>query len=151
LAGAEQHVVDHLKRLNTDRLSLMIKDRLFTQMSLTIYQNNANIATGLVLLLTGARLESGAIGVGDLSLFILYMGSVGDFVRRTGSYATLCQQGAVSADRFQQAMEDAPPQDLVRHRDVFEAETEREFAEPAPHVPLRLLEVEGITYLHSQS
>jgi ATP-binding cassette subfamily B protein len=151
LAGAEDHIVNHLKRLNADRLGLMIKDRLFTQMALTIYQNNANIATGLVLLLAGTRIESGALGVGDLSLFILYMGSVGDFVRRTGYYATLYQQGGVSARRFQQAMEGAPAQDLIRHRDVFEPETAREFNEPGPETPLRLLEVEDLSYVHPQS
>ncbi len=148
LARAEEHVVGHLKDLNARRLNVMIKDRLFSQIALSIYQNNAAIATGLVLLMVGPRIESGAMGVGDLSLFILYMTAVADFVRKTGYFATVYQQGAVSAERFQQAMEGAPPRDVTRHRPVFKPEMIDEFAEATPRSALDLLSVEGLTYLH---
>ncbi len=151
LARAEEHITNHLKDLNHQRLGLMIKDRLFSQIALSIYQNNAAIATGLVLLLTGPRVESGALSVGDLSLFILYMANIGDFVRRTGFYATIYQQAAVSADRFQMAMEGAPPRQLWRHRPVFKSDNPREFSEPGVRLPLRSLEVDGLTYRHPGS
>lgn len=151
LARAEENIANHLKRLNRQRLGLMIKDRLFSQIALSIYQNNAAIATGLVLLLTGPRVESGALSVGDLSLFILYMASIGDVVRRTGFYATIYQQAAVSADRFQMAMEGAPPRQLWRHRPVFKSDNPREFSEPGERLPLQMLEVEGLTYQHPGS
>lgn len=151
LARAEQHVLDHLKRLNAHRLELMIKDRLFTQLAYTVYQNNTAIATGLVLLMAGPRLESGSLGVGDLSLFVTYMVQVADFIRHTGFYATLYQQGAVSAERFQQAMEGAPAENLVRHRPVFHAVSTDEFAEPAAAPLLDRLSISKLTYIHPDS
>jgi ATP-binding cassette subfamily B protein len=151
LAGAEETIATHLKGLNHERLGLMIKDRLFSQIALSIYQNNATIATGLVLLLVGPRVESGAMNIGDLSLFILYMQNVADFVRKTGFYATIYQQASVSAERFEKAMEGASPRQLWRHRPVFAAEAAREFSEPGVRLPLRALEVERLSYIHPGS
>jgi ATP-binding cassette subfamily B protein len=151
LAGGESSIAGHLRQLNHERLGLMIKDRLFSQIALTIYASNATIAVGLVLLLVGPRVESGAMSVGDLSLFILYMQNVADFVRKTGYYATIYQQASVSAERFEKAMEGAPPRQLWRHRPVFQAEAPGEFSEPGVRLPLQLLEVENLTYLHDGS
>lgn len=153
LNRAEARVVGHLQRLNATRLRVTVIDRLFTQVLASIYQNNATVATGLVLLLAGERLRSGQLGVGDLALFVYYMGFAADFVRQLGRWMTVFQQTAVSARRMQLAMAGAPPQDLVRPTPLFpgRAIAPALFAEQRPRVPLDVLEVRGLTCVHPES
>jgi ATP-binding cassette subfamily B protein len=153
LARAEGHVVGHLRRLNALRLRATVTDRLFTQVLDSIYQNNLAFATGLVLLLAASRLRAGDLGVGDLALFVYYMGPVSDFVRRIGRYATTFQQAGVSARRLQRAMEGAPAAALVRYAPLFAPQglEPAGFSEAQPRRTVDLLEVRGLTFVHAES
>lgn len=150
MAQAEERVVDHLRRLNATRLRLMVKDRLFSQLLSAIYQNNAHIATGLVLVVAAGRLSEGTLSVGDVALFIYYMAFAADFVRQLGRYITIYQQGAVSAERLQVAMSGAPPDDLVVPVPLFHPPVDgrHNFEESTERQPLERLDVRELTYRH---
>lgn len=153
LAQAEERVVGHLRSLNSQRLQLMVKDRLFSQVLSSIYQNNAYLSTGLVLVLAAGKVSAGALSVGDLAIFIYYMALASNFVRQLGGYVTTYQQAAVSAERLHEAMAGAPPQETVRHVPIFEApaDASQEFEEAQPRQRLHLLEVRNLSYVHEPS
>jgi ATP-binding cassette subfamily B protein len=153
MAQAEGRVVNHLRGLNSERLRLMVKDRLFSQALSAVYQNNAHLATGLVLVLAAGRLSAGTMSVGDVALFIYYMAFAADFVRQLGRYVTVYQQGAVSAERLQVAMSGAPAAELLRNVPIFEVPTNglHDLRENRPRQPLERLEVRGISYRYPDS
>ena len=138
---------------NANRLQLMVKDRLFSQILSSIYQNNVYFSTGLVLVLAAGRVNTGTLSLGDLAIFIYYMAFASEFVRQLGSYVTTYQQAAVSAGRLQEAMEGSPATDLVRHVPIFEAAPDgsQDFDETQPRQPLRELAVRGLTYFHPRT
>lgn len=63
LGRAQAHVIANLRRLNAARLKVAVLDRLFSEVLLSIYQNNASLATGLVLLMAAESLRDGRLSV----------------------------------------------------------------------------------------
>jgi len=153
LNRAEAHVVANLQRLGASRLQVMIKDKLFTEILLSIYQNNASLATGLVLLLASDRLRAGSLSLGEFALFVYYMGFAAEFVRLLGRFITAFQQMGVSQRRMARAMAGAPATDLVRPKPLLlrQAIGPDEFGEGSVRRPLSVLQVDNLAFVHLAS
>jgi ATP-binding cassette subfamily B protein len=150
LGRAEAHVIAHLDQLNARRLTLMVKDRLFSQLLVSLYQNNSSIAAGLVLLLGAEGLRSGSMSVGDLALFIFYMSFAADFVRQLGRFITTYQQTGVSARRMEEVMDGSAPAALVAPQPLFD-QSPLESPRLADAPTLVQLDVRGLTYRYADS
>src|SRR5208283_4703775 len=81
VAGAEERVIAHFRRLNNTRRDAMLKDQVLTQVLDSVFINSANIGTGLVLLLGAQAMRSGSFSVGDFALFVAYLDFVADFTQ----------------------------------------------------------------------
>mgnify|MGYP001259398215 CR=1 FL=1 len=158
VAGAEDHVVAHLSRLNEDRQQAMLRDRAFSLVLESIYGNTVSLGTGLILLLAAGSMQAGTFTVGDFSLFVYYLAWVTDLTLFLGMYLSHYRQTAVSFRRLIEILGGAPGAALVQHlplyltgRDAAARIPEIAWPEKAETDKLQRLEVSGLTCLHPES
>jgi ATP-binding cassette subfamily B protein len=152
-AGAEGRVVARFQRLNEQRRTAMLADRLATQALNAITANTVSMGTGLIMLLAASSLRNGSLTVGDFVLFVSYLGFIADFTAALGKFLAHYQQTGVAFTRMNDLLGIAGPTALVEH-------TPLHLRGPLPTVPppmrsatdqLFLLEARGLTYRHPQS
>jgi ATP-binding cassette, subfamily B, bacterial len=152
-AGAEERTVARFRRLNEQRRTAMLADRLVTQILDAITTNIVSVGTGLIMLLAAGSLRNGSLTVGDFALFVSYLGIIADFTDSLGGFLAQYQQAGVAFTRMGKLIGDAPPDALVAHTPLY-------LRGPLPTVPtparretdqLVLLEARGLTYRHPQS
>lgn len=138
LGNAQERVLGRFSELNESRRRRTLKSRLFTDVFLgSVWTNTSTLATGVVLVLAAQGFGSGRFTVGDLALFVVYVGWTSDFTALFSQNLALFKQSAASVKRLTDAVPGSPD-DLVAHRvpDV-----------PAPErVALSRLSVTGLTH-----
>ncbi|HEY0607150.1 MAG TPA: ABC transporter ATP-binding protein [Herpetosiphonaceae bacterium] len=149
----EQAVVTHLRALNEERRRAALKDRLFADLLGSVFDNTVNLGTGLLLLLAGQSLRSGALTVGDFALFVYYLPWISEVTFSSGLFLTRHRQAQVSIDRMHELMQGAPPETLVKHsplhlRDELPA---LPFTPKSAAQRLDLLEVSDLSYRYPAS
>jgi ATP-binding cassette subfamily B protein len=152
-AGAEERTVARFRRLNDQRRTAMLADRLATQVLDAITANTVSVGTGLIMLLAADSLRSGSLTVGDFALFVSYLGFIADFTAGLGQFLAHYQQTGVAFARMSALLGGAPPSVLV-------ASTPLHLHGPLPTIPppansaadrLLLIEARGLIYRHPQS
>ncbi|HEU5228042.1 MAG TPA: ABC transporter ATP-binding protein, partial [Ktedonobacteraceae bacterium] len=152
-ASAEERIVARFRRLNEQRRTAMLADRLATQSLDAITANAVSIGTGLIMLLAANSLRAGGLSVGDFALFVSYLGFIADFTTGLGKFLAHYRQTGVAFTRMAGLLDGAPLNALV-------APTPLHLRGPLPAVtpPVRrvtdqlmLMEVRGLTYRHPQS
>lgn len=133
VAGAEERVVGHIASLNEERRRLTLRDRLLSEVLETVYHNAVNIATGLVLLAGAGSISAGDFTIGDFSLFVYYLYTVGDFAWFFGRYTVHYRQSGVSFARMIELLRGGPPEQVVAHNPVYLGRV----PPPAPSAPPR--------------
>ncbi|MBI4928150.1 MAG: ABC transporter ATP-binding protein, partial [Anaerolineae bacterium] len=148
VATAEQDVIAHFDRLNEERRKLTLRERLFDTVLDTIWRNTSSLGTGVILILAGQSMRAGTFTLGDFSLFVYLISSLGDLTTFTGMIAARYKQLSVSVKRMYRLMEGAPLNALVEPGEV-------DLNGPLPEVHyaslderdrLESLEVRGLTY-----
>jgi ATP-binding cassette subfamily B protein len=117
------------------------------------FHNVAYIGTGVVLLLVGGAMRAGRFSVGDLALFVHYLGLLTESTTIFGMVAAQYRQAGVSYGRLIELLQGAPPKTLVEHNPVYL----RGAFPDVPYTPkterhrLERLQVSGLTYLYPDS
>ncbi len=152
-AGAEEGTVAYFRRLNAQRRTAMLADRLATQALDAITANTVSVGTGLIMLLAANNLRDGSLTVGDFVLFISYLGLIADFTDGLGRFLAHYRQTGVAFARMGALLGGAPLTALV-------TPTPLHLRGPLPPLPplthgaadrLVLVEVQGLTYRYPQS
>lgn len=146
VAGAEDRILVHLRRLGEARRSAMVTDTVTGLAFDGVFQYTMNLGAGLVLLLGAGEMRSGAFTVGDFALFAIYLMQVADFMGFLGYLIGSYQQSAVAFRRMLGLMRGAPGRVLVTHPRALSPTV----PEPAPQDPLSTLEVRGLRIAHPQ-
>jgi ATP-binding cassette subfamily B protein len=153
VAGAEQQVTEHFRRINDRRRRAAVNDVVLTEVIQSVSFNAGSLGTGLLLLLIAPSFRSGSFTVGDFALFVSYLGWLTTITGMFGRFLALRRQTHVSFDRLRTLLPDAPPEALVRHGPVY-------LSGPFPDVPytakqppdcLATLDVRGLTYHYPDS
>ncbi|PKN92333.1 MAG: ABC transporter ATP-binding protein [Chloroflexi bacterium HGW-Chloroflexi-6] len=118
VADAEKHVIGHFYKLNDERRRLTLKERLFNEVLDSLYRNTSTLSTGIILILAGQSMRSGTFTLGDFSLFVYLLQSMGDLTTFAGMVSARYKQLDVSVQRMYRLMEDAPLAALVEHSPV---------------------------------
>jgi len=118
VATAEKNVIDHFHRLNEERRRLTIRERLFDAVLQSIYRNTSTLGTGVILILVGQSMRAGSFTLGDFSLFVYLLQSMGDLTTFAGMLAARYKQLDVSVQRMYRLMENAPLDALIQHSHV---------------------------------
>jgi len=118
VATAERNVIAHFRRLNDERRKLTVRERLFDAMLDSIYRNTSTLGTGVILILVGQSMRAGNFTLGDFSLFVYLLQSMGNLTTFAGMLAARYKQLDVSVQRMYRLMENAPLDALVQHSPV---------------------------------
>jgi ATP-binding cassette subfamily B protein len=105
LAGTQQRVSGRLAELGEQRRAKTLRSRLFTDVFLTsVWTNVSALGTGAVLLLAVRGVSDGDFTVGDLALFIMYVGWITDFTGAFSQTLAMYKQSAASIERLDEAI-----------------------------------------------
>jgi ATP-binding cassette subfamily B protein len=127
VAGAEQNVIDHFNSLNNDRKTLTVREKLFDEVLGSLYRNMSTLGTGVILVLVGQSMRTGTFTLGDFSLFVYLLNSMGDLTTFAGMLTARYKQMNVSVQRMYHLMENAPLHALIERSHV-------DLAGPLPEV-----------------
>ena len=118
VATAEKNVIGHFHTLNDERRILTVREKLFDDVLGSIYRNTSTFGTGVILILVGQSMRAGTFTLGDFSLFVYLLQSMGDLTTFAGMLAARYKQLDVSVQRMYRLMENAPLNALVEHSKV---------------------------------
>ncbi|HSL29572.1 MAG TPA: ABC transporter ATP-binding protein [Anaerolineales bacterium] len=118
VATAEKNVIDHFHRLNDERRKLTVREKLFDEVLGSIYRNTSTLSTGVILILVGQSMRAGTFTLGDFSLFVYLLQSMGDLTTFAGMLAARYKQLDVSVQRMYRLMENAPLDALIQRSPV---------------------------------
>ncbi len=148
-ATAEKNVIRHFHKLNDERRVLTVREKLFDEVLGSIYRNTSTLGTGVILVLVGQSMRTGNFTLGDFSLFVYLLQSMGDLTTFGGMLWARYKQLDVSVKRMYRLMENAPLDALVEHSPV-------DLDGPLPEVTtasdrLNELVAEQLTFHHPDS
>jgi ATP-binding cassette subfamily B protein len=153
VATAEDDVIRHFQELNEGRRLVALRESLFNQILDSIYRNMSTVGTGVILILVGQSMRAGTFSLGDFSLFVFLLGSMGELTTFAGMIAARYKQLSVSIERMYRLMEDAPLNALIEFSPV-----DLEGPLPSVEYPTRResdrldrLEARNLTYRHQGS
>ncbi len=118
VATAEKNVIGYFHKLNDERRILTIREKLFDEILGSIYRNTSTLGTGVILVLVGQSMRTGHFTLGDFSLFVYLLQSMGDLTTFGGMLWARYKQLDVSVQRMYRLMENAPLNALVEHSKV---------------------------------
>jgi ATP-binding cassette subfamily B protein len=150
VAGAADRVVARFAALNAGRRHAAVRDRLLEEVLKASFWV-VNLGTGVVLVLAGRALRKGEFSVGDLALFVYYLGVFQNLVLDFGTGLAGYQQLGVSFGRLHDLLVGRPAPELVAADEIHERGPLPSDAPPlaAEAVePLASLEVAHLAYVH---
>ncbi|MCQ3939286.1 MAG: ABC transporter ATP-binding protein [Chloroflexi bacterium] len=118
VAGAEKDVIGHFHKINDERRRLTVREKLFDEVLGSIYRNTSTLGTGVILVLVGQSMRTGNFTLGDFSLFVYLLQSMGDLTTFGGMLWARYKQLDVSVKRMYRLMENAPLNALVEHSPI---------------------------------
>jgi len=153
VATTESNVISRFRQFNDARRKSTLVDNLLNQILRSINFNIGRVATGVILILVAEKMKSGDFTVGDIALFMTYVGEVARSGSLLGSVMAQHKRAEVSINRMVQTMEGTPPKALVEHGPVY-------LRSHRPSIPvptktdadrLRELTVTGLTHVYDGS
>jgi ATP-binding cassette subfamily B protein len=153
VAGAESHVIGRFDKINEERRRLTLRERLFDALLDSLWINMGNLGTGVVLILAGQAMRLGTFTIGDFSLFIYLLSSMGELTTFGGHLLARYKQLGISVERMYRLMQGAPLDALVKTEKIdlegpLPALDQPERAQPDY---LETLDVRGLTYQYPAS
>ncbi|MEZ4863333.1 MAG: ABC transporter ATP-binding protein [Caldilineaceae bacterium] len=137
VAGAEAHVIAHLRQLSANRRQAMLRDQWVNLALNAAFANIAGLGAGLTMLVAATALRSGEFTIGDFALFATYLMQVTEMTGFLGWMVATYQQTGVAFRRAVALLQGAPAATLVAHHPV-------PLTEPLPPLPVVVKEAEDV-------
>ena len=149
VSNAEGRVIEEFERVNSERGRTSLKDEVLEATMEAVASNTHHVATGVLLALLARSMVQGDLTVGDLSLFVFYLGNTNWLSREIGKLLTGYKRIGVSTGRLLDLMPGAPAEALVEPTSGYLFGRLPEMSAPEKSIEdrLRTLEVEGLTYV----
>ena len=153
VAGAEQHVIGYLHKLNAVRRQAAIKDRMFRELLDALSGNITDLGAGLILLLMAQSMRAGTFTVGDFALFVYFLPWASNLTNAVGWMLVSVRQLGVSFERLSALLQGAPVAALVQHRPVYLTSEPPPLSPPTPASRARLesCTAHGVTYRYPET
>lgn len=149
--NAQQRVADRFRELNATRRYAAVRDRMVEQVLEGAFWI-VNLGTVVVLAFAGRQLADGSLSVGDVALFVYFLGVAQEMTRDYGHGLAGYRQQGVSFGRMHDLLAGAPPETLVSHDEIHErGALPPAHVRPAPVEPLRELRADGLRYRYSDA
>jgi ATP-binding cassette subfamily B protein len=153
VAGAETHVVDYFYTLNDQRRAGMVRDRTLTETLNSTFGSAVGLGEGAILFIVAFTVYSSHLGIGDIALFLYYLGFVTTFTQKFGALIAQYKQAGVSLGRMEGLLRGAPIGTLVRHNPLYLKGSPPTI--PVPLIPeqdrLQTLTASNLTYRYPES
>ncbi|MEU5839500.1 ABC transporter ATP-binding protein [Streptomyces diacarni] len=152
LANAQGRVGDRFREVNDTRRRRTLQSRFFTAVFLSsVWTTTSALGTGIVLVMAAGSFRAGSFTVGDLALFVAYLGWITEFTALFSQNLAAYKQATVSFQRLVDVLPDgATPAELVEHHPVRPV-PDPMLVEKAGGQPLEVLKVSGLTYQYPES
>ncbi|MQA79999.1 MAG: ATP-binding cassette domain-containing protein [Streptosporangiales bacterium] len=149
-AQAGSGILERLARSNESRRRAGLRDELLTRLLGTFNRATMDMSVGIVLLLAVPAMHGGDFTVGELALFVTYVGRLVWLPVYGGRLLAKQRQAAVAVERMAALLPQTSPTTLVAHRPIGVPES------PAPIERLEkrameCLTVSGLTATHPNS
>ena len=153
VANAESPSIDRFRVLNDRRRTVTLREMLFVQTFQLAFSNASNFGTGLVLLVAAQAMQQGSFTVGDLALFVFYLGTFGLLNLRIGSALMFYRRLGVNLTRLQDLMPGSDPAALAAHGPMHIRGNlpEVPYLAKEPRHRLQVVEATGLTYLYADT
>ncbi|MBA3826614.1 MAG: ABC transporter ATP-binding protein [Ktedonobacterales bacterium] len=119
LAAAEAGVIARFHAINDGRRGAALKDSLLREILRTLNSNVANVAIGIVLLLSTGLVRSGAFTIGDFAIFVSYLTRVAGGMVFFGEMTAQLKKVGVSYERIERLLAGAPTGTPVAHAPLY--------------------------------
>jgi len=153
VAGAETHVVDYFYTLNDQRRAGMVRDRTLTETLNSTFGSAVGLGEGAILFIVAFTVYTSHLGIGDIALFLYYLGFVTTFTQKFGVLIAQYKQAGVSLGRMEGLLRGAPIGTLVRHNPLYLKGSPPTL--PVPPIPeqdrLQALTASNLTYRYPES
>ncbi|GCE14986.1 ATP-binding cassette domain-containing protein [Tengunoibacter tsumagoiensis] len=152
-AGAEERLLQRFRSLSATRRRVALRNTFFGSVLDTLYQGSTTFGTCLVLLAVVGLMHTGSFSVGDLALFVYYLGYIMGTLGGGGSVLAHFRQIGVAWQRLCALQPDAPSSQLLAYGPVYLRGTVPApfYEEKRPIHRLEALEVHGLSYLYPGS
>jgi ATP-binding cassette subfamily B protein len=147
-ANADGGVLGRLADVNERRRRTGLRDQLVTKLLGGFNRATMDLSVGVVLLLAVPAMRRGDFTVGDLALFVSYLGNLVWLPYYAGQLIARHRQAGVSLDRMTALLPPGKPHALVTHRPLRDDEPP---PPAAPHAALTHLTASGLTAVHPMS
>ena len=153
VAAAEQNMIAHFAEINEERRRVTLRERLFDAVLNSLWHNTSYFSTGAILLLAGQGMQAGTFTIGDFSLFVYLLQSMGELTTFAGMAWARYRQLIISIERMYRLMEGAPPEALVEESPIDLEGPLPEVYYPPLHEAdvLQELDVRGLSYHYPDS
>jgi ATP-binding cassette, subfamily B, bacterial len=154
IASAEKGIIDQFEKLNTTRRKAEVSNATFSTVLNSIFTNMVAVGTGLIMILSAAKIKAGTFSVGDFAIFVYYLGFVAEFTGLTGAMIAMYNRSKVNIRRMSElANRPDEPDALIKPGPLYikTDPPEPRFAAKNVSDELKLLEVNNLTYSHSNS
>jgi len=147
LHDARHAAVEEVARRCESRRRTAVRDRVLTEGISAAALSSVDLAIGLVLVVAAGSLGSSEFSVGDLSLFIVYVGYLAMLPRMVGHLLTRRRQAAVSLDRMSDLTGRRTEQVVAwRALPIDRPDPVPPPPPPIPRIPLDRLEARNLTH-----
>ncbi len=116
--GARAAVVDRLRVLVDRRRVTAVRDRVLDEGVHAFSQGSADVGLGLVLVVGAGALASGRFDVGELALFVAYLGWLSFLPTMVGRALARHKQAGVAFERMSGVVADGEAGNTVRRRSL---------------------------------
>lgn len=145
LAAAEDPVLARLRELNRVRRKAALSDTVLAEVLKAINRNMSTITVAIVLIVGARSIISGAMSIGDLTVFLVYLPRLTDYLAFVGDVIAQHRRAGVSFERIKALAVDAPEDVLLdRARVSLEGEVPEVTLPSLGIEPLERLEVRGL-------
>ncbi|RAO12515.1 ABC transporter ATP-binding protein [Micromonospora noduli] len=148
LAGAQRPIIARLTSLNEQRRRRTLRSRLFTEtFMVSLWTNTAHVGVGLVLIIVAGQMNEGTFTVGELALFVAYLGWIADFTSLFSQNLAMYKQSVASLNRLEEILPAGGSLACL----TTSASTRLVDVDAPRRVPLMCLEVRDLTSVHPNS
>jgi ATP-binding cassette, subfamily B, bacterial len=149
VSNAEARVVQRFRELNAHRRRAAVRDRMLDELLKGAFWV-VNLGTGVLLIVAGRSMRSGEFSVGDLALFVYFLGVFQNFSADIGGGLAGYRQLGVSFARMHELLAQRPARELMVDDEIFErGPLPSGSPSPRPSAePFRELRVRALCYRH---
>jgi ATP-binding cassette subfamily B protein len=150
IACAEENITAHIEGLNERRADAEVRLQMYRGILDTLNASMVTFGIGVMLLLSGQAISSGAFTVGDFALFVSYLWFTTQVPSELGTFFGDYKTQEVSIDRMLELIRPEPAETLIEPHPIYMRGPLPTLAFKPQKTPdrLEMLEIKNLSFRH---